>query len=109
MARVERTPQAEKSLDEVFDYIGRQRHSPAAAAKLLRQIDAKCRLYASQPLMGEARPDLGSDVRCFPVGNYVVIYRPIDDGILVLLVVHGTREIPTVYRDLFASDGPTDQ
>jgi toxin ParE1/3/4 len=89
MARVERTPAAELSLDGIFDYIGRENQSPAAAAKLLRRINEKCQLYAQQPLMGEARNDLGPTVRCFPVGNYVVIYEPLQDGIRVLLVVHG--------------------
>ena len=101
MARIKSTWSAERSLDEIFDYIGRQNHSPEAAAGLLRRIAAKCDLYATQPLAGEARPDLGTDVRCFPVDSYVVLYRPLEDGILVLLVVHGSRDIPTVFRDVF--------
>jgi len=100
MPRVQRTRTAERSLDEIYDHIGRKNHSPAAAARLLRRIAEKCELYATQPLMGEARPDLGSDIRCFPVGNFVVIYKPLEDGILVLLVIHGARDIPTVFREL---------
>jgi toxin ParE1/3/4 len=100
MARVKKTQAPERSLDEVFDYIGRQNQSPAAAARLLRRIAAKCELYATQPFGGEARPDLGTGIRCFPVDSYVVLYRPLDDGILVLLVVHGARDIPSVFRDV---------
>jgi len=100
MPRVQRTRTAERSLDEIYDHIGRKNHSPAAAARLLRRIAEKCELYATQPLMGEARPDLGSDIRCFPVGNFVVIYKPLEDGILVLLVIHRARHIPTVFREL---------
>jgi len=97
---VRRTEAAERSLDEIYDHIGRKNHSPAAAARLLRRIAEKCDLYATQPFMGEARPDLGSEIRCFPVDSYVVLYKPLDDGILVLLVVHGARDIPTVFRKL---------
>jgi hypothetical protein len=32
-----------------------------------------------------------------------VIYRPLEDGILVLLVVHGSRDIRTVFREHFGS------
>jgi len=51
--------------------------------------------------MGDPRPDLGENIRCFPVGNYVVIYRPLGDGIIVLLVIHGAMDIPTAFRELF--------
>jgi toxin ParE1/3/4 len=53
--------------------------------------------------MGEARPDLGDEVRCFAVGNYVAFYRPLEDGILLLLVIHGARDIPTVFRESMSS------
>lgn len=101
MPHVARTPEAERSLDEIFDHIGRQNHSPEAAARLLRRIAAKCEVYATQPLSGEVRSDLGTDVRCFPVGDYVVLYRPLEDGILLLLVIHGARDIPPVFREIF--------
>ena len=106
MARVQRTQTAERSLDEIFDYVGRKNHSPAAAARLLRRIAKKCGLYATQPLMGEARPDLGREVRCFPVGNFVVFYQPLEDGLLVLVVLHGARDIPKLFRELFADGLP---
>jgi toxin ParE1/3/4 len=101
MARVQRTQTAERSLDEIFDYVGRKNRTPAAAARLLRRIAGKCELYATQPLMGEARQDLGPEVRCFPVDNFIVFYQPLEDGILVLVVLHGARDIPRFFRDLF--------
>lgn len=99
MAQVLLTPEAEESRIEIWLHVAGD--SPEAADRLLEGIDEKCRLYATQPEMGSARPDLGRQVRCFPVGNYVVVYRPIEDGIVVLLVVHGARDIPTVFRELF--------
>ena len=103
MARVVRTDVAEESRLEIWLYIADD--SPEAADRLIRAIDDKCRLYATQPYIGEARPDLGPDVRCFPVGNYVVIYRPLPDGIELLLVTHGARDIPALYRRLFGGHG----
>ena len=104
MPRIKWTPTAERDLDDIFDYIGREQLSPTAAANVLRQINDKCSSYARQPQMGSLRPDLGSDVRCFPVAGYVVIYRPLPDGILVLIVVHGARDIPAVFRNMFGLD-----
>lgn len=99
MAQLLLTPEAEESRIEIWLHVAQD--SADAADRLLERIDEKCRLYATQPEIGSPRPDLGRQVRCFPVGNYVVIYRPLEDGILVLLVIHGARDIPTVFREFF--------
>lgn len=33
------------------------------------------------PKAGRARPELAESIRSFPVGNYILFYRPIQDGI----------------------------
>ena len=48
--------------------------------------------------------DVGKDIRACRVGNYTVLYQPIRGGILVLMVVHTARDLPTVFRDAFESD-----
>jgi toxin ParE1/3/4 len=99
MRHVYKTPAAEDSRIDIWLHIAQD--NPAAADRQLDRIDKKCEAYANQPEMGDLRPDLGSEIRCFIVGNYVVLYRPVDDGILVLLVVHGARDIPAVFRSVF--------
>lgn len=99
MPQVLLTSEAEESRIEIWLHVARD--SPEAADRLLERVDEKCRLYATQPEMGSPRPDLGPQVRCFPVGNHVVVYRPIPDGIVVLLVIHGARDIPSAFRELF--------
>ena len=101
MARVVRSSLARKSLNEIGRYIASESGSRSVALRFLDSIEEKCRIYATQPLMGGARPDLGRNVRCFPIGNHVVLYRPLDEGIELLLVVHGARDIPALYRRLF--------
>ena len=41
--------------------------------------------------MGTARPQLSPDLRSWPVGNYVVLYRPADYGVEIVRVRHGRR------------------
>jgi toxin ParE1/3/4 len=86
-------------LDGIYDHIGRSLKSPQAADRTIDDIHAACRRYASQPGMGEARPDLGPDLRIFSVGSYVVIYRPLEDGIRALRVFLGRRNFPAFFRD----------
>ena len=102
MARVRITPIGEGSRLDIWQYIARD--NPEAADALIDQIDAASEQYARQPLMGEIREELGHELRSFTVGKYVVIYRPADDGIVVLLVIHGARDVPAVFRSLFHAD-----
>ena len=65
----------------------------AAADKLLERIHERCQSYAHQPELGEKRVELGHNVRCFSVGLYVVYYRPATDGMEVVRVLHGARDV----------------
>lgn len=95
MSKVDRTAQAEADLIEIFSYIAED--NPAGAEKVLRGIGATCDLIADTPAMGRERPELDGATRSFPVGNYVVFYRPAPDGILVLRVLHGARDIDDLF------------
>ena len=95
MAEVSRTRTALRDLDEIWDFIARD--NPDAAGRMIDRIAERCQLYAEQPLLGAACPQLATDPRQFPVGNYVVFYQPRDDGILVVRVLHGARDIPSVF------------
>ena len=64
------------------------------AIRVYRQIEQEY----GQPLMATARPDLGEQVHTFAVDNYVVIYQPKKDGIRVLMVLHGSRDIPPILK-----------
>lgn len=44
-------------------------------------------------------PELPDDLRHFPVGVYVVLFRPIEDGVVAYRVLHGRRDIPQVFRE----------
>lgn len=47
--------------------------------------------------MGRARPELATGVRSFPFGRYVIFYAPLDDGIDVVRVLHGARDIDGIF------------
>jgi toxin ParE1/3/4 len=89
---------AEQDVAKIAEYIGETNCSPDAARRLLSLLDFKFQIYASQPRSGQARPDLGADVRIFTHGQYVVVYRALDDGIDVLRVFHGAQDFPRLFR-----------
>jgi toxin ParE1/3/4 len=96
MNTIRLTALAVESRLEIWSHVALE--SLTAADELLDRFDEYCHRYASQPLLGEARPDFGKNVRVIPVGNYVIAYRPTGDGIEVVYFLHGARDIPTVLR-----------
>jgi toxin ParE1/3/4 len=91
------TPEADADLDEITDYY--RDKSPKAGRRLLDAIELRFRLLAAHPRMGTPRGDLGSDVRTSPVRPYVIYFRPADDGVVILRVIHGSRDIdPSMFE-----------
>lgn len=96
MPTVFRSRQAEGDLLEIWAYIAR--HNAGAADRALDRIENSCDLLARNPLMGPARPDLRRDLRYHSTGSYLILYRPVADGIEVVRVVHGARHLPRLFR-----------
>ena len=75
VGRLIRTARAEEDLIEIWTYIAAD--NPVAAEKLVDRIDAKCEILADSPRLGPARPDIAPNLRYFPVGRYLILYREI--------------------------------
>jgi toxin ParE1/3/4 len=95
MPRVTRRPLAEADVLHIWDHIADD--SLTAADHWVDRLDEEFRLLASQPMMGRARDELASGVRSFPFGRYVIFYVPLDDGIDVVRVLHGSRDIDAIF------------
>jgi toxin ParE1/3/4 len=70
---------------------------PTLADQFVDHIGYKCGLLAKFPELGESRPEFGKRVRCFPVASYVIVYRPIEDGIQVVRVLYGGRDFESLF------------
>lgn len=90
--------EAAQDLTEIIEYIAQD--SEEAAERLrVRLLDAM-RLLSQMPGQGHRREDLTShDVRFWPVGNYLVIYRPGVEPLQVVAVLHGKRNIRRILRE----------
>jgi toxin ParE1/3/4 len=72
-------PRAGADLVDIWTYIAQD--SPANADRLLDRIRDTLSRLAAMPFMGQARFDLAPGLRMFPVGNYLMFFRPIESGI----------------------------
>ena len=95
MPVVRRTAQSEEDLIEIWIFIARD--NPAAADRLLDTIDGKIWMLAEQPGLGPAREDIAPGLRYFPFNNYLILYRIISDGIEVVRVVQGARNLKNLF------------
>jgi len=91
MLHVFTRPRAEADLVDIWIYIAQD--SPANADHLLERIRETLNRLAAMPFMGQARFDLAPGLRMFPVGSYLICFRPVQDGIEVIRILHGKRNI----------------
>jgi plasmid stabilization system protein ParE len=101
MARVCWTDRAEESVLEIGRFIIEQTRSRQRGLDVILRVEEKCRRYSEFPEGGTLRPDLGPRLRCFPVDSLIVIYRPIEDGIAIILVAHGHQDVRTIVEKMF--------
>jgi toxin ParE1/3/4 len=97
MARATFAPAARSDLTEIAEYVAAD--SRKAAARLVASFKEQAALLARLPGIGRPRPELQVNVRSFPVGRYVLFYRPIEGGIEVVRVLHGMRDIDRIFGE----------
>ena len=97
MSRCVFTPIARADLQQIHDYIAQD--SPTNALTFVDRLEESCLGLADYPYMGPARPELGPDLRSFVVTGtrYVIIYRPIDDGVVIIHVRHGSQDLVRLF------------
>ena len=95
MTRFRISAQAEADLAEIWLYVAQD--NPQAADRLLATFMEKYRTLAEHPHVGRKRDELGPSLRSFPAGTYVIIYRPLENGIEVVRVLSGYRDIEALF------------
>jgi len=90
-------PQAEEYLADIWAYIAEG--SPDHADAFIGRIDREFRLLARNPGIGRSRPELSEGLRSFPLARYVIFYVPRKDGIEVVRVLHGARDLDPLFED----------
>ena len=92
MPRLVFTERAQADLLEAWLYIAED--NLAAADKVLDKLEQEATLLLLQPLMGRARPELGSAVRSWPSSTPHLLFYEVDDmELTVLRVLHHARDI----------------
>jgi toxin ParE1/3/4 len=90
------SPEAQADLVEIGGHIAldSERH----AERFVERLRDRARFIARSPRIYRLRPDLGPSLRPAATGDYVFIFRIIADGIEVVHIVHGARDLKRLFE-----------
>ena len=102
MSRLIVHERARVDVEEIAEYIARD--SPKAAVKFFVAVEKACDLLVGMPGAG-AKQEVGdpwlAELRIWPIKgfrNFLVCYLPLADGVEVVRVIHGARDVGRVFR-----------
>ncbi len=96
MARCTFRPRALSDLDDLWYEVARD--DVAAADRMIDGIRGRCELAAVFPMSGERQDHLIPHLRRVASGPYLIYYFPLPDGISVIRVLHGKRDIDRLFE-----------
>jgi toxin ParE1/3/4 len=97
MKRPSFSPKALADLDEILDFIARDK--PYAARKFVSRLVATCRQLAKTPFVGSACDHLSPGLRGVSHKSYVIYFRPTANEVRIERVIHSVRDSSQLFID----------
>jgi toxin ParE1/3/4 len=95
MAKVRYAETASTDLFENAEFIARDK--PDAAYTWVETIEKVCATLAANPELGQVRRSRNhGHCRSFTSGNYVIFFRGFSDGVEIIRIVRGERDLDNV-------------
>ena len=96
MSRFRFTSAASEDLREIVEYLAAE-GSPETARRFVQGLTERCQSLADMPGIGRRREELSPGLRSVPEGGYVIFYRTAEDGVQIVRVLHGARDIERIF------------
>ena len=93
--RLELSRYVEDDLDAIADFIAQD--NPSRAVTFIQDIRKKFADIERTPLIYQLRPDIGEEARMATVGNYVILFRILDNVVRIERIAYGARYLPGVF------------
>lgn len=90
---------ARNDLKEIWKYLAER--NPMVADKFMRDFAKKFQILADNPQIGRAHDEYLINLRSFPYKDYVIFYFPTENGVEIYRVLHGARDIGSLFEDYF--------
>lgn len=92
------SPEASQDLEEIIDYFASR--NVEAGERFVEEFEKKCKYLANFPNMGRSYANIKSFLRGIPLDSYIILYRVIKDGIEIVRVVSGYRDLESLFAEL---------
>ena len=96
MAQLRISPGASEDLLGIWSYIADD--SEANADGFIDKVYETMESLAGQPGLGRRRDELAPSIQSFSVGRYIVFYRAVPGAIEIVRVLHGARDIESIFE-----------
>jgi len=99
MTRYRLAAPAKADLARIWEFVAVQSASLRTADGLIDSITDRFPVLARMPQAGRRRDEIDPGVRSFPVGEYIIYYRRMArGGIVISRVLHAKRDQAAVYK-----------
>ena len=94
MPRIKIAETAGDDLEDIWEHVAQS--NPEAARKLIKEITGKFKLLRDHPHIGREEKRLLGTLRGFPISSYIIFYKPFDNGVEILRILHAARDIEKI-------------
>jgi len=97
MKKYELSEVAEREILDTVAYIAAD--NPIAVGRWLDQIERFCLQLGESPRIDREHPELADGLRSFPVGRFIIFYKPHETGVYIGHVLRGTMDIEKIFSE----------
>ena len=95
MSRYIISPTASRDLEEIIYYFTQR--DIDAGERFIAKFNKKCRNLVQFPNLGRSYADLEPSLKGISLDGYIILYKPADDGIEIVRVLSGYRDLPALF------------
>ena len=91
------SPQTIQDLDEISEYFASRNLD--AGDRFVNAFEEKCQNLVKYPNMGRSYADVEPSLRGIPLDGYIILYRVMADGVEIVRVVSGYRNLESLFSE----------
>jgi toxin ParE1/3/4 len=88
---------AAQDLNDIADYFAT--YNVRAGEKFFQSFNQKCQQLVSFPNSGKRYEEIAPNLKGISLSGYIIFYRTIDDGVEILRVISGRRDLPAIFTE----------
>lgn len=89
--------EASRDLEEIIDYFASR--NIEVGERFVNEFNQKCEHLTKFPNMGRSYAEIVPSLRGIPLNGYIILYQVLEDGIVIVRVVSGYRNLESLFSD----------